>query len=308
MPRKVILVADPGIDTSFAIALALHDPSLEVIGLLPTAGNVNATQAQANIQRLISEFDPKKWPRSGTALPVTYEMDGTALHGPDGLGGLNLPLTERHTHHVADRVLCELVRQHPREVTVLCLGPATTLATAMTRDPEIAGLMDRVILVGGCWREPGNAGPVTEFHFALDPESARQILRSSVHAVVLPLDVTRKLTFSPTELLELPNPESRTCQFLRQIVPYGIRASMQLHGMEGMHLKDVVGVAMLALPGAVTLEERILDIETRGELTRGMLIVDSRNQPHPRPNGFLGVDLAVGEVHQWIARTLRNAP
>ena len=27
MPQKVILVADPGIDTAFAIAIALHDPS-----------------------------------------------------------------------------------------------------------------------------------------------------------------------------------------------------------------------------------------------------------------------------------------
>ena len=36
MPRKVIIVADPGIDTAFAVALALNDPNLEVIGLLPS--------------------------------------------------------------------------------------------------------------------------------------------------------------------------------------------------------------------------------------------------------------------------------
>ena len=47
MPRKVVLVADPGIDTAFAVALALNDPNLEVVGLLPTAGNVPAEQATA---------------------------------------------------------------------------------------------------------------------------------------------------------------------------------------------------------------------------------------------------------------------
>ena len=28
MPRQVILIADPGIDTAFAVALALNDPNL----------------------------------------------------------------------------------------------------------------------------------------------------------------------------------------------------------------------------------------------------------------------------------------
>ena len=55
MPRKVILIADPGIDTAFAVALALNDPGLEVVGLLPTAGNVSAEQATANVQILIEQ-------------------------------------------------------------------------------------------------------------------------------------------------------------------------------------------------------------------------------------------------------------
>ena len=85
MPRKVILVADPGIDTAFAVALALHDPNLDVIGLIPCAGNVPAARACANVHILIDQLDPPKWPRTAAALPVEYDTDGTALHGPDGL-------------------------------------------------------------------------------------------------------------------------------------------------------------------------------------------------------------------------------
>ncbi len=69
MPKKVVLIADPGIDTAFAVALALHDPNLDVIGLLPCAGNVSAAQATANVNILIEQFDPAKWPRTATALP-----------------------------------------------------------------------------------------------------------------------------------------------------------------------------------------------------------------------------------------------
>src|SRR5436309_15326570 len=88
MPQKVILLADPGIDTAFAIALALHDPRLDVLGLLATAGNVSADQATQNCLILNDQLDPPRWPRIGAALPIEYSSDGTAVHGPGGLGGV----------------------------------------------------------------------------------------------------------------------------------------------------------------------------------------------------------------------------
>jgi hypothetical protein len=137
MPRKVIIVADPGIDTAFAVALALNDPNIEVVGLLPTAGNVSAEQATANVHTLIDVMDPPKWPKLAAALPARYDRDGLALHGPGGLGGVNFPSATRHTLHPADKILCELAHESPRQVTVINLGPLTTLATALDRDPTL---------------------------------------------------------------------------------------------------------------------------------------------------------------------------
>lgn len=308
MPRKVVLVADPGIDTAFAIALALHDPALDVIGLIPCPGNVPAEQATANVHVLIDQLDPPRWPRTAAALAVKYETDGVALHGPGGLGGIQFPVSTKHQQPAADKAIVDLVRQHPREVSVVCLGPATTLAAAFARDPELPGLIDRVVLVGGAYRDPGNAGPVAEFHFWLDPDGARRVVRSEAHPTVIPLDVTRKLVLSPSELLELPNPESRTCRFLRQVVPFGIRASSNLYGIEGFHLKDVLGVAAVALSGSVSTEPRSMDVETKGDLTRGMSVVDDRSTPAVPPNVHLAVGAAIGEVRQWIERVLKQAP
>lgn len=307
MARKVILIADPGIDTAFAIALALHDPNLDVIGLIPCAGNVSATQAAANVQILIDQFDPRKWPRTSAPIAVEYELNGTDMHGVDGLGGLNLPQTDRHSPLPAEKAISELVRQHPREVSIICLGPVTTVARAFDRDPDLPSLLDKLVMVGGCWNEPGNAGPVSEFHFYLDPEATRRVLRSGVHPDIIPLEITRRLILSPTELLELPNPDSRTSSFLRKIVPYALRTSSHLYGIEGFHLKDVLGVAALALPGAITLAEHHIDIETKGELTRGMMVVDTRKK-RSRPNAQLGIETAIGEIRQYIERILRQAP
>src|SRR5262245_56489661 len=252
MPRKVMIIADPGIDTAFAVALALSDPALEVVGLLPTAGNVTAEQATANVHTLIDVLDPPKWPRLAAALPARYTTDGLALHGPGGLGGVSFPTATRHTLHPADKVLVELAHEHPRQVTVICLGPFTTLATALDRDPGLPAVLDQTILIGGAWRVAGNAGPVAAVRFFLDPDAGKRVLQAELHPLLIPLDMTRRLIFSPSDLLELPNPDSQTCQFLRQIVPFGIRASSNLYGIEGFHLKDVLGVVSAALPASVT--------------------------------------------------------
>jgi inosine-uridine nucleoside N-ribohydrolase len=307
MPRKVILLADPGIDTAFAAALALNDPALDVVGLIPTAGNVSADQATANVHTIIDVIDPPKWPKLAAALPARYDADGLALHGPGGLGGVTFPTATRHTLHPADKVLVELAHESPRQVTLVCLGPLTTLATALDRDPGLPAVLEQTIIVGGAWRVPGNSGPAAEFHFALDPDAARRVLHSELNPLILPLDMTRRLTFSPSDLLELPNGDCRTCQFLRQIVPFGIRASSNLHGIEGFHLKDVLGVAAAALAGVVKSEAYHADVETRGELTRGMLVVDVRPQPTGPANARIATDVSVGEVRQYIDRTLKQA-
>jgi inosine-uridine nucleoside N-ribohydrolase len=304
MSEKVVLIADPGIDTAFAIALALHDPQLEVLGLIATAGNVSSDRASQNVQILVNQLDPPKWPRVGSALPIEYEIDGTKLHGPDGLGGLNVPPFSLHQPHPGDKVLVEILREYSQEVTVIILGPATIFARSMDREPELSKMVKQIIFLGGAWYESGNATAVAEFHFYCDPLSARRVLQSGAPITLIPLDATRKLIFSPSDLLELPSPDSSTCQFLRQIVPYGIRASSNLYGIEGFHLKDVLGVAALAIPTALTLESHYVDVETRGELTRGMSIVDSRPNRSAKPNVRLATGVDVVGVRDYIHRIL----
>ncbi|MCI0704455.1 MAG: nucleoside hydrolase [Planctomycetia bacterium] len=307
MPRKVILVADPGIDTAFAVALALNDPNIDVVGLLPTAGNVSAEQSTANVHTLIDVIDPPKWPKLAAALPARYDSDGLALHGPGGLGGVTFPSATRHTLHPADKILTELAHESPRQVTLINLGPLTTLATALDRDPTLPAVLEQTVIVGGAWREPGNAGPVAEFHIHLDPDAAKRVFAAELNPLLITLDVTRRLIFSPTDLLELPNPDSRTCQFLRQIVPFGIRASSNLYGIEGFHLKDVLGTVAVAVAGCVSSERHFVDVETKGELTRGMTVIDTRANPTGVPNTRVATGVAVTDVRQYIERTLKAA-
>ncbi|MFO0967393.1 MAG: nucleoside hydrolase [Gemmataceae bacterium] len=302
MSEKIVLIADPGIDGAFAVALALFDPALEVLGLAATPGNVAAEQATANVHILIEQLDPPRWPRLGAAPAVAFDMDGRRLHGPNGLGGASFPCSTLHHLQASEKVVGEFVKQYPGEVTIVCLGPCTVLARAMDIYPELAGQVKRLVCLGGTVREPGNAGPVTEFHFACDPPSARQVIHSGAPLVLVPLDLMRQVLFSPTDLLGLPADGSRARAFLRQIVPFGIAATSSLYGIEGFHLKDVLGVVAAARPKLLETKPAHVDVETRGELTRGMAVIDQRPWAQTKSN----VDLAVHVDGQGVRDYLKE--
>jgi inosine-uridine nucleoside N-ribohydrolase len=303
--QKVVLINDPGIDGAFAVTLALKDPKLEVLGLLATSGNVSAEQATRNIHVLIEQLDPPRWPRLGAAPPVVYDTDGKRLHGPDGLGNVSFPSATLHHLPLSEKILLEIVRQDPHQVTVICLGPLTVLSRALDLCPELPGLVKRIVCVGGTLQEPGNAGPVSEFHFFCDPTGARKVVRCGAPITLIPLDMMRKVLYSPSDLFGLPADASKACRFLRQIVPYGIAATSNIYGIEGFFLKDVLGLIAAALPEAIHTKAMRLDVETRGELTRGMTVFDQR----PWEPGTTNVDVATQVdgtmIRGYIDRLLR---
>jgi inosine-uridine nucleoside N-ribohydrolase len=305
MSEKVVLVCDPGIDGAFAVALAVFDPNLDVLGLAATAGNVSAEQATKNIHILIEQLDPPRWPRLGEAPAVNYGIDGAKLHGPGGLGNTDFPVSTLHNLPSSEKLLYELLRQYPDELTIVCMGPLTVLARAFEMYPDLPALVKRLVCLGGTLHEPGNAGPASEFHFACDPEAARTVVKCGAPLLLIPLDVSRKVLFSPRDLLGLPEDAAKACRFLRQIVPFGIAATSNLYGIEGFHLKDVLGVVAIAQSAAITTKPMHMDVETRGELTRGMTVFDQRYWLHATPNVDLATDVDIKAVREYIVRVLR---
>ena len=104
MARKVILDVDPGIDDAMALCLALTNPELDVVAVTAVGGNTSPERATLNVQTIVEQLDPPRWPRLGAAsspdegLPV----DGRHLCGLDGLGGTQFAVAERQpvrVHH-----------------------------------------------------------------------------------------------------------------------------------------------------------------------------------------------------------------
>ena len=306
MPRKVIIDCDMGIDDAVAICMLLFDSRFEILAITASEGCVAADQANNNLQAMVSILDPDRYPRLGMASPAEHAppVDTRYLYGEDGLGNSNFEASMRHSALPAEKLIIDTVRANPDSVTILCLGPATNLAKALLREPNLATQIDQIVMTGGSMDAQGNITACSEFNFYFDPTSAKTILNSRTTKTLIPLDVTRQVTFGLDFLEELPAENSRCGDFLRQTLPFVFRSYRQHLGQESIQLNDAVGALMLIEPDLFQCELVACDVETEGQLTRGMLVADRRNLPEHRPNVNVVTGVMVDQVRQFIADQL----
>lgn len=307
-PRKVIIDCDPGIDDTAALAMALFDPRLEVVAVTAVAGSVSPDQATANVQAVVSFLDPPRLPRLGVAPgDAVLTAAPQALHGPDGLGGVELPRVQLHGGHASEKVLWECIKAHPREITILALGPLTNVARVFQRDPSLVELVAGLIISGGTAHAAGNASAVADSNFHADPAAARLVIREPLAKTLVPLDTTSQVLLGFEFLDQLPREFSRAGQLLRRMMPHAFRAHRQLLGSEGIWLHDVVSLVALTNPELFERTTVAADVETAGELTAGMLVIDRRQTSPARPNCDLLVGCDAAAVTDCMLRGFATA-
>jgi inosine-uridine nucleoside N-ribohydrolase len=309
MTRKVIIDCDPGIDDVVALCLALSDPRLDVLAITSTAGIVDADQSTTNVRAIVNLLDPPRYPRIGAAstcenAPVADENE---LHGPDGLAGLNFEITDRQHQHASEKVIAELLRLHPGQITIITCGPLTNLARVFNRDPSTVSLVDKVIICGGTYTAPGNRTPAAEANFHYDPPAARDILGSATTKSLVPLDVTDQVSFGIDLLDMLPSKQTRVGDLLHRILQFSFRANRQYLGRETISLADPTAVMAVLEPDLFEWREMAGDVETQGLLTRGATVFDRRWRQKWQFNMEVAIDVDAAEVRERIVRGLRFA-
>jgi len=309
MTRKVIIDCDPGIDDAVALCLALFDPRLDVLAITATAGVVDADQATTNLRAIVGRLDPPRYPRFGAASPCENAPvnDDNELHGPDGLAGCNFAVTDRQHQHPSEKVIAELLRLHPGQITLICCGPLTNLARVFMRDPGAMSLVDKVVICGGTYLSPGNRTPAAEANMHYDPPAARDVFASATTKSLVPLDVTEKVSFGIDLLEALPSKETRVGDLLHRIIPYSFRAAHEYLGREAITLADPIALLAVLEPDLFSWREMAGDVETQGLLTRGATVFDRRNRQQWQYNMEVAIDVDVAEARERIIRGLRYA-
>ena len=222
----------------------------------------------------------------GSGAPLVGDpVHATDLHGNDGLGGWTFCCeraskrenTAKMSARPAAEAILQSARQRPGGVTLLQTGPATNAALALRQDPGcFSGLRGIVMMAGAVW-EPGNMTATAEFNVYSDPESTQEVLRSRVPVTLVGLDVTRKVALT-RELVEfeLAGRNDERAQFLRCICNQGFAFNKGALGWEGMYLHDPLAAAVAIDRSLVEIRRMKVDVETQGELTRGMLVAERR--------------------------------
>jgi purine nucleosidase len=309
MPRKVIIDCDPGIDDALALTLALFDPRLEVVAINAVAGNVPAERATLNVQAIVEQLDPPRYPRLGaasTADDVPY-TDGRHLHGPDGLGGAGFAVSKLARQHPAEKLISDEVRAAPSDITIVCLGPLTNVARALTREPELVDLISRIVIRGGSVNCQGDVTPCAESNIYADPAAARTVFKSPITKTLIPLDVTDQVIWNLDLLEKLPADFSRAGRLVRSILPYLFRSHRQHLGLESIRLPDVVGLCAVLHPELFHTEELAGDVETGGEIATGATIFDRRPNISHRADIEVALEVDAAAVADCIVRGLADA-
>jgi len=277
MPRKIIIDTDPGKDDAVAILLALAAPlELEVLALVAVAGNVPLARTESNARRLLELGGrPDIAVYAGCARPlVRPPITAEHVHGGTGLHGLDLPepTTPLRPEHGVDYLIEALRAAVPGEITLCLLGPATNLAMALVKAPDIGVRVAEVVWMAGARSEGGNVTPAAEYNVHADPDAAKVLLDSGIPLTLLPLDLTHQVRLTRERLVRLRQVGTGAARAVAAL--FSNRDGTPLHDGAGSPLHDPCVIARLLRPGLFTGRHINVAVETSSPLTLGMTVAD----------------------------------
>ncbi|MXP63370.1 nucleoside hydrolase [Roseomonas sp. M0104] len=279
MARKIIIDTDPGKDDAVAILLALGSPGeLDVLSLVAVAGNVPLARTEGNARRLLELGGRPDIPvYSGCARPLVRPVvTAEHVHGETGLVGLVLPEPRAAAQalHGVDHLIEALRDAAPGEVTLCLLGPATNLAMALVKAPEIVRGIAEVVWMAGARSEGGNVTPASEYNVHADPEAAAVLLESGLKLTLLPLDLTHQLRMTAGRLERLRRIGTAAARAVATLFSAADGMPAFEREEEGAPLHDPCVIAFLLRPTLFAGRFVNVVVETASPLTAGMTVVD----------------------------------
>jgi inosine-uridine nucleoside N-ribohydrolase len=185
-PVPVIIDTDVGddIDDAFAIALAVSDPQLEVLGVTTAWGDTRARTLL--VRRLLAamgraDVAVAQGPATPDSTPFTQrrwaEGASDQSPAPDAIAFIAAQAAGR-----------------PGQITLVALAPLSNVQAVLARHPAAFRMLKQVVLMGGSIRigypRPGTRArpPSAEYNVASAPEAFAALLRSGVPVTLFPLD------------------------------------------------------------------------------------------------------------------------
>ncbi|NOD63472.1 MULTISPECIES: nucleoside hydrolase [unclassified Ruegeria] len=265
---KLIIDTDPGIDDAMAIAYAAAAPEIDLIGLTTVFGNTYVHQSSRNARFLLHKLGLDLPVAEGAAVPMGADTHAPSehVHGPEGFGDLtDIPQIGQNHALPAAAFLVEMARAHKGELVVCAVGPLTNIANAMRLDPEFAGNLRELVIMGGAVYCPGNITRHAEANIYHDALAAEAVFSAPPNTVLVGLDVTLKTLYETADFEALAQKSPDMGAFLRDISRFYLKFYKEIGGLEGCGLHDSTAVIACSHQAMFDMVETGLRVVTDGD-------------------------------------------
>ncbi|MCJ8217301.1 pyrimidine-specific ribonucleoside hydrolase RihA [Aeromonas veronii] len=277
MVLPVILDCDPGHDDAIALILALASPELNVLAVTTSAGNQTPDKTLNNAQRILTLLGRDDIPlAAGAPKPLARELIiADNVHGESGLDGPKLPDPAFAPQAMTGlELMAKCLRESPEPVTLVPTGPLTNIALLLAAHPELKSKIARIVLMGGA-AGAGNWTPAAEFNIYVDPEAADMVFKSGIPITMCGLDVTHEAQVMDEDIERVRAITNPVAQCVAGLLDFFmIYHRNPKWGFAGAPLHDPCTIAWLLNSALFHGVECRVDIETQGEHTVGMTVVD----------------------------------
>lgn len=203
MKKNIYFNHDGGVDDLVSLFLLMQMDNVELTGVSVIPADCYLEPAMFASRKIMDRFGhgnldvaesnsrgknpfPKDWRLHAffvDALPILNES-----------GKIDTPVAEKPAHlHMIDAI-----HASAEKTTLLFTGPLTDLARALDEDPSIEEKIERLVWMGGTFRETGNVEEpehdgTAEWNVFWDPESAGRVWDSSIEIDLVALESTSQV-------------------------------------------------------------------------------------------------------------------
>jgi len=273
---KVILDCDPGHDDAFAMMLAVKH--LDVLGITTIGGNCSLENVTRNALKVLEVLGRTDVPvYAGHSGPLVAPLvTAPQFHGESGMDGpvLPEPKTKARREHAVDFIVESAMGN--AGLTIIATAPLTNVAAALNREPRIAGRIKEISLMGGSVTF-GNWTPAAEFNIFVDPEAAYKVFNSGVRIKMSGINLTRQCCLTSEHVRKFREIGTKAALFAADLTEFFIGATVKSASLSGANMHDACAVAWVIDPSMIKGAEMRIDVELKGEYTRGMTVCDYRH-------------------------------
>jgi purine nucleosidase/pyrimidine-specific ribonucleoside hydrolase len=281
-PQKhsVLIDTDIGddIDDALALALALRSPEIELRGVTTVFGD---TQLRARLAaHLLHVFGRGDVPVAAglrTPLQPRHRPSGVpqAAILDDCTGLPSLVSTP------GPELIAQVAMAHHGRLTLLCLGPLTNVAAALSIEPRLFMAIGSIVMMGG-----SSGLPFPEWNVRSDAKAARTVLAAGIPVTMLGWNVTTRCQLREEDIERLQNDGSPQADLLSRLLAVWQRHRPRWHPRLP-YLHDPLAVLALYSPELLQFEEMTARVLVHGPF-QGYMI--PRVLDGPLVHAAVGVD------------------